>query len=277
MLGTREAKRFLRGTWAIVKEAREDNLTGEAAKVAYYAFLSLWPLFLGLFALTGLLGGEPAFEWIMNGIKSIMPAEPTRFLEQFVREITDQQRPDILSIGIVLTFWSGSNIFASLTDGLNAIYDVEEGRSWWKRRLLALGLLVCASVLATGGATAVLAGAEILAALGLADAWNLARWPLAYLLLTALAWVAYYYLPDREQDMSARYVTIGSLVGTGLWLLATTGFRVYVANWGSYGSTYGLVGSILVLLIWLYLTALAILFGGEVAVSLEQGLHLEDE
>lgn len=277
MLGTREAKRFLRATWAIVKEAREDNLTGEAAKVAYYAFLSLWPLFLGLFALTGLLGGEPAFEWIMTRIKSIMPAEPTRFLERFVREITGQQRPDILSLGIVLTFWSGSNIFASLTDGLNAIYDVEEGRSWWKRRLLALGLLVCASVLATGGATAVLAGAEILAALGLADAWNLARWPLAYLFLTALAWLAYYYLPDREQDLSVRYVTIGSLVGTGLWLLATTGFRVYVANWGSYVSTYGLVGSILVLLIWLYLTALAILFGGEVAVSLEQGLHRKDE
>ncbi|HUE95936.1 MAG TPA: YihY/virulence factor BrkB family protein [Longimicrobiaceae bacterium] len=277
MLGTREAKRFLRATWAILKEAREDNLTGEAAKVAYYAFLSLWPLFLGLFALTGLLGGEPAFEWIMNGIKSIMPPEPTRFLERFVREITGQQRPDILSLGIVLTFWSGSNIFASLTDGLNTIYDVEEGRSWWKRRLLALGLLVCASVLASGGATAVLAGAEILAALGLADAWNLARWPLAYLFLTALAWVAYYYLPDREQDLSVRYVTIGALVGTGLWLLATTGFRVYVANWGSYGSTYGLVGGILVLLIWLYLTALSILFGGEVAVSLEQGLHRKDE
>lgn len=277
MLGTREAMRFLRTTWAIVKEAREDNLTGEAAKVAYYAFLSLWPLFLGLFALTGLLGGEPAFEWIMNGMKSVMPAEPTRFLERFVREITGQQRPDILSLGIVLTFWSGSNIFASLTDGLNTIYDVEEGRSWWKRRLLALGLLVCASVLATGGATMVLAGAEILAALGLADAWNLARWPLAYLLLTALAWLAYYYLPDREQDLSVRYVTIGSLVGTGLWLLATTGFRVYVANWGGYGATYGLVGGILVLLIWLYLTALAILFGGEVAVSLEQGLHRKIE
>lgn len=277
MLGTREAKRFLRATWAIVKEAREDNLTGEAAKVAYYAFLSLWPLFLGLFALTGLLGGEPAFEWIMTRIKSIMPTEPTQFLERFVREITDQQRPDILSLGIVLTFWSGSNIFASLTDGLNAIYDVEEGRSWWKRRLLAIGLLVCASVLATGGATAVLAGAEILAALGLAGVWNLARWPLAYLFLTALAWLAYYYLPDREQDLSVRYVTIGSLVGTGLWLLATTGFKVYVANWGSYGSTYGLVGGILVLLIWLYLTALAVLFGGEVAVSLEQGLHRKEE
>ena len=277
MLGTGETKRLLHAIWAIVREAREDNLTGEAAKVAYYAFLSIWPLFLGLFALTGLLGGEPAFEWIMSGIKSVMPGEPTRFLERFVREITGQQRPDILSLGIVLTFWSGSNIFASLTDGLNTIYDVEEGRSWWKRRLLALGLLVCASVLLTGGAAAVLAGAEILAAMGLAEAWNLARWPLAYLLLTALTWLAYYYLPDREQSVSVRYVTIGSLVGTGLWLLATTGFRVYVANWGSYGSTYGLVGGILVLLIWLYLTALAILFGGEVAVSLEQGLHRKDK
>lgn len=269
-------RRFLAGAWRIVEEARDDNLPGEAAKVAYFFFLSIWPLMLGLFALTGLFGGEAAFEWIMGWIKSVLPSEPTRFLEQFVREITGQRRPDMLSVGVLLTFWSGSNIFASLTDGLNAMYDVEEGRSWWKRRLLAVALLVCASVLLTVGASAVLAGAEILETLGLSEAWNLARWPLAYVLLTAMAWLVYYYLPDRNQGMSRRFVTIGALVGTGLWLVATFGFRVYVANWGSYGRTYGVVGGILVLLIWLYLTALAILFGGEVAVSLEQGRHRAD-
>ena len=265
--------RFLRVTWAIVKEARSDNITGEAAKAAYYLFLSLWPFLLGLFAFTGIFGGEPAFDWIMGWITSVLPSEPTRFLEEFVREITAEERPQVLSLGILLTLWSGSSIFVSLADGLNRMYDVPEGRSWWKRRLIALGLLLCASVLLPVGATAVLAGAHILERLGLGAAWNVARWPLAYLTLTALAWLIYYHLPNREQRMSIRYVTIGAVVGTGLWLLATSGFRLYVANWGSYGRTYGVVGGILVLLIWLYLTALAILFGGEVAVSLEQGLH----
>jgi membrane protein len=265
--------RFGRTTWAIVKEARSDNITGEAAKAAYYFFLSLWPLLLGLFAFTGIFGGQRAFDWIMGWITSALPSEPTRFLYDFVREITAEERPQLLSLGVILTLWSGSSIFVSLAEGLNRIYDVPEGRTWWKRRLIALGILLCASVLLPVGATAVLAGEEILEGLGLGTAWSVARWPLAYLMLTALAWLIYYHLPNREQRMSIRYVTIGALVGTGLWLLVTSGFRLYVANWGSYGTTYGLVGGILVLLIWLYLTALAILFGGEVAVSLEQGVH----
>ena len=268
---------FLRATWAIVQEARSDNLTGEAAKAAYYFFLSLWPLLLGLFAFTGIFGGEPAFEWIMGRITGALPSEPTRFLEGFVREITAEERPDVLSLGVVLTLWSGSSIFVSLAEGLNRIYDIAEGRPWWRRRLIAIGMLLVASVLLSVGATGVLAGEEILRRLGLGVAWNVARWPLAYLVIAALAWLIYYYLPNREQRMSIRYVTIGALVGTALWLVVTTVFRLYVGNWGDYGGTYGIVGGIIVLLIWLYLTALAILFGGEVAVSLEQGLHKGQE
>ncbi|MDX1623947.1 MAG: YihY/virulence factor BrkB family protein [Gemmatimonadota bacterium] len=259
--------------WQILLEARDDNLTGESAKVAYYFFLSIWPLFLGLFAFTGIWGGEPAFEWIMGWIQALLPDEPTRFLEQFVRRITRESRPDMLSVGIILTFWSGSNIFAALTDGLNTMYDIEEGRSWWRKRALAIVLLVCASFLLTAGAASILAGAEIVEGLGLSRYYNLLRWPVAFLFLTALLWLVYYYLPDRDQGMSTKYVTIGALVGSGLWVLATTGFRLYVAHLGSYSQTYGFVGSILVMLIWLYLSALTILFGGEVAVSLEQGLH----
>lgn len=264
---------FLRMTWAIVLEAHSDNVTGEAAKAAYYFFLSLWPLLLGLFAFTGIFGGQPAFEWIMGWITGVLPSGPTRFLEEFVREITSEERPELLSLGIVLTVWSGSSIFVSLADGLNRMYDIDEGRPWWKRRLIAMGLLLAASLLLTAGATSVLIGEELLDQLELDAAWNLLRWPLAFLMLTALTWLVYYHLPNRKQNLSLRYVTIGALVGTGLWLVVTTGFRIYVANWGSYGRTYGLVGGVLVLLIWLYLTALSILFGGEVAVSLEQGVH----
>ncbi len=268
-------KERLGQAWEILKEAGEDNLTGESAKVAYYFFLSIWPLFLGLFAFTGIFGGEPAFEWIMGRIQEFLPESPTAFLERYVREVTDQSRPDMLSLGLILLLWSGSNIFAALTEGLNTIYDIEEGRSWWKRRLLAIACLVCASVLLTGGATAILAGQAIIDRLGLSDVYNLARWPLAFLFLTGLLWLVYYWLPDRDQRMSLKYVTIGALTGSTLWVIATTGFHVYVTGYGSYSETYGLVGGILVLLIWLYLTSLTILFGGEVAVSLEQGIHRE--
>lgn len=273
----RRPKAIAKGIWRIVLEARDDNLSGEAAKVAYYFFLSIWPLFLGLFAFTGIFGGQPAFEWIMGWIQELLPEEPTRFLERYVRELTTERRPDMLSVGVLLTFWSGSNIFAALTDGLNVMYDIEEGRSWWKRRAMAIGLLLVASVLLTVGAASILAGHELIQTFGLATAYNLLRWPLAFLLLTALLWLVYYYLPDRDQGMSLKWVTVGAVVGSSLWVITTTGFRLYAANWGSYGETYGLVGSIIVMLIWLYLSALTILFGGEVAVSLEQKVHLEDE
>jgi membrane protein len=266
-------RNFLRATWSVVLEARHDNVTGEAAKAAYYFFLSLWPLLLGLFAFTGIFGGQPAFDWIMGWITSVLPSGPTRFLEEFVREITAEERPEILSLGVVLTIWSGSSIFVSLAEGLNRMYDIDEGRPWWKRRLIAMALLLCASVLLTVGATSVLVGEELLDQVGLGGAWNVIRWPLAFVMLTSLTWLIYYHLPNRTQRLSVRYVTIGALVGTALWLVVTTGFRIYVANWGSYGRTYGIVGGVLVLLIWLYLTALSILFGGEVAVSLEQGVH----
>ena len=262
-------KGFFGALWEILKEARDDNLTGESAKVAYYFFLSIWPLFLGLFAFTGIFGGEPAFEWIMGFLQDLLPDEPTRFLQRFVREITSESRPDLLSVGLLLTLWSGSNIFASLADGLNTVYDIEEGRSWWKKRGLSLVLMICASVLLTVGATAILAGEEIIEGLGLGGVYNIARWPLAFVLLTALLWLVYYYLPDREQDLSVRYVAIGAVVGASLWVLATTAFRAYVGSIGSYGETYGFVGAVITLLIWIYLTALAILFGGEVAMCLE--------
>lgn len=263
----------IKGIWAIIGEARDDNLTGESAKVAYYFFLSIWPLFLGLFAFTGVFGGEPAFEWIMGWIEALLPEEPTRFLEGFVRGITQNSRPDLLSVGLILTLWSGSNIFTALAEGLNTVYDIEEGRSWWKKRGLALILMLCASVLLTVGATAILAGEAIIAGLGLTGLYNIARWPIAFLLLAVLLWLTYYYMPDREQNLSIRPVTIGALVGATLWVLATTVFRVYVANFGSYGETYGFVGAVIVMLLWMYLTALSILFGGEVAMCLERGVH----
>jgi membrane protein len=260
------------GLWAVIQEARADNVTGEAAKVAYYFFLSLWPLLLGLFAFTGIFGGEPAFDWIMGWIRSVLPEDATRFVATYVRRITVEERPDMLSLGILLTLWSGSNIFAALADGLNVIYDVEEDRPWWKRRALSLGLLMAGTVLITAGSTAVLAGNEIAARVGIDQAVALLRYPVAFTALTAFLWLVYFFLPAREQSVAKRYIMFGGLVGASLWLMVTSAFKQYVANFGQYHS-YGIVGAVIVLLLWLYLTALAILIGGEVAVSLEQGIH----
>ncbi len=253
----------------IFREAVKDNITGESAKAAYYFFLSIFPLILAVFAFTGLVGGDDAFGWIMGRIQAAAPQETSRFLTRYVRQVTNGARPGLLSLGIVLTLWSGSNVFSALTDGLNTMYDLRESRSWWRKKALAIAVTVGASILLALGATAIVAGPELIHRLGIGLAGEVIRWPLAFLLIVAMMWIVYYFLPDREQNEVKAETLIGAMTGALLWLAATVLFRLYVTHFGSYAETYGFVGAIIVLMLWMYLTALCILFGGEVAAVLE--------
>ncbi|HEY8469276.1 MAG TPA: YhjD/YihY/BrkB family envelope integrity protein, partial [Longimicrobiales bacterium] len=142
----------------IFREAVADNITGESAKVAYYFFLSLFPLILVLFALTGLLGGERAFDWIMTQIQGRVPPQAAGLLRGVVREITSRPETGTLGIGLLLTLWAASGGVAALADGLNRMYDVREDRGFLKKRGIALLLLVAGLVLLVGGALAIIAG-----------------------------------------------------------------------------------------------------------------------
>lgn len=257
--------RALRRVRRIAKSAMDDNITGEAAKAAYYFFLSLFPMIIALFAFTGILGGSAAFDRIMDWLNTALPEDATGFLEGFVREITDERRPDALSLGIVLTLWAASNFFAALGDGLDAMFDVRDRASWWKKRLKALLLMAIGGVLLMAGAIALVAGPQIAGALGLHEVVHWLAWPLVFVLLVGLLWLTYYILPAHDQSGMRRELLIGAVVGTTVWLAATALFRVYVGNFANYGRMYGLLGGIVVLLLWLYITALAILLGGEVA------------
>lgn len=253
----------------IFREAVADNITGESAKVAYYFFLSLFPLILVLFALTGLIGGERAFGWIMTQIQGRVPPQTAGLLRGAVREITSRPEAGTLGIGLLLTLWAASGGVAALADALNRMYDVREDRGFLKKRGIALLLLVAGLVLLVGGAVAIIAGVPIIRSLGVGTAAEIGAWVLAFVLVVALFALVYYVLPNRDQSRSKTTVLVGAVVGAIVWLLATTGFQVYVANFGSYRATYGAIGAVIVLMLWLYLTALAILFGGEVASVLE--------
>lgn len=254
----------------IVREAGADKITGEAAKAAYYFFLSFFPMILALFAFTGIFGGQEAFGWIMGRLRAALPGEASTYLERFVREITGESRPGMASLGVLLALWSASNIFTVLAEGLNRMYDLDEDRSWWKRKAIAVAALTVSLVLLSLGTAALLAGPALVERFGLGAVWTVLRWPLVFAALTLMMGLIYRWLPNRTARGAGRPLLIGSLVGSGLWVLATFGFRLYVSNFASYSKTYGFIGGIIVLLLWLYLTALTILFGGEVAATLEQ-------
>jgi membrane protein len=249
----------------IISEAVDDNITGEAAKAAYYFFLSLFPMILAMFAVTGLVGGDAAFQRIMDWLTTAMPEDATGFLEGFVREITDQRRPGALSLGILLTLWAASNFFAALGDGLDAMFGSRDQSSWIRKRLKSLLLMFVGGALLYASAAALIAGPQIAAALGLAAVFQWLAWPIVFVVLVSLLWLIYYVLPARDQTVIRRELLIGAVIGTGLWLLATAGFRMYVSGFADYGRMYGVLGGIIILLLWLYITSLAILLGGEVA------------
>ena len=239
--------------------------------MAYYFFLSLFPLVLVIFAATGLVGGNAAFVRITDALEASVPDYAWQFVRDLIREVTTRQRPGILSFGIILTLWAASNGIAALTGGLNTIYDVREGRPWWKRRVIALGVLIGGVILVVAATAALLPGLAWAKQAGLGDGWRTARWLLAFGFLTGTIWLAYYYLPAREQRHVWPETLAGAAAATIIWLLAIAAFEYYVSNFGRYSRVYGAVGAVIVLLIWFYITAFAVLLGGEL------GAHLEHE
>lgn len=253
----------------VVRRVYRDRIGAESASIAFYFFFSFFPLILLLFSLTGLVGREAAFDWIVNELLVALPEESSVYIAEFARQVTSSRSYSTLSIGLLLILWTSSNIFAVLADGLNKAYRARRRRQWWKRRVMALALLLVLAVALIVLAVAVLAGPEIARALKLETLSGGLAWPLTFALAIAMMWLIYYWLPNHDQSRSKRWILVGALVGTSMWGGATVLFRLFLSTSGRFSAIYGVVGGIAAFLIWLYLTAMSILLGGEVAAAME--------
>jgi membrane protein len=261
------------------REILDDNVLGLAAQTAYYFFFSLFPLFLFAAPMLSLFGEKQAiFDWIVRNLASVVPGDALAVVEGVVRDVVlTENAPGLISTGAVLAAWAGSNVFGALIDSLNRAYDVEETRPWWEKKLIALASVAAAGVFMAIASTIMLAGPEIAdwlsrrAALGgtFETAWLVLQYPLALLMLVAMFWMIYWFLPNLRQSKSR--VLAGAVVGAVLWVLATLAFRAYVTNFGAYNKTYGTIGGVIVLLTWMYLTMVVILVGGELNAELHHG------
>ena len=267
---------LLKRTWA---EILDDNVLGLAAQTAYYFFFSLFPLLLFSAPLLGLIGGrEMVLGRVMASAAQVLPGSAFTMLDQVVQDVVlSDNAPGLMSLGALLALWAGSNIFSALIDALNRAYDVTETRSWVKKRLLSL-----AAVLVAGGALVLatltmLAGEDLVrwfaGQLGLGAqerlAWTVFQYLLAFALLVGSAWMLFYFLPNVRQDRTR--VLAGAVVTTVLWIVVTLVFRAYVQNFGNYNATYGTIGGVIVLLLWMYLSMLVLLTGGELNSELHRG------
>lgn len=248
----------------------EDNITGEAAKAAYYFFLSLFPMILAGFAITAMIGGRPAFDQVIAILAEAMPGEAETMLESVVDDIIANGHAGALSFSLLLTFWAASNFFAALGDALDTMFGVRDRSNWFRKRAKAFLLMLIGGALLLGSAAALLAGPQITHWLGVSEVFAWIAWPLVFVALVALLWVTYYILPAHDQDSMRRELLIGAVVGTALWLLATVVFRFYVYNIADFSRMYGFIGGIIVLMLWLYITNIAILVGAQTANVLAQ-------
>lgn len=258
-----------RRTW---KGISDDDVFGRAAQVAYYFFFAIFPLAIFLISILGLVvGGSSAQQEVTNALVRGVPPSATQLVRQTVQHSMQASGGGKLSFGIIVALYSASAGMVALIDTLNKVYNTRKARGFIKQRVIALGLTVITGILvliAIGVFTVGGSVAHHVAGGALYWVWNIVQYPIAIAILLFSFALIYYFAPNVEHRRW-HWVTPGATVGVFLWILISVGLREYLHYSNSYTSTYGLLGGVMVLLLWFYLTGLAILTGGEVNSIIE--------
>ncbi|MBN1205750.1 MAG: YihY/virulence factor BrkB family protein [Myxococcaceae bacterium] len=260
----------------LVKEFQEDTVTDCAAQLSFYFLFSLFPLLFVLVTLVAYLPFAPgAVEAMVARLAPLVPGEAMALVDEHLRSLVNQPRPKLLTVGIVVVLWTASRGVDALRKALNMAYDVPESRPFWRTQGVAMLMTLVGALLIPVSFTVFLlggkAGAWLAERLELEEAfhliWSWLRWPFTASLVMLMLALCYYVLPDVKQRF--KYITPGSVLGTSLWMACTWGFTWYVEQFGRYNVTYGSIGGVVVLLLWLYITGLIFITGGEVNAILE--------
>lgn len=266
--------RVVRGVW---EELTAGNILDVAAQLSYYFLYSLFPLLFFLVSLAAYLPESIAqsVDEALGRLRQLMPPQAANIVSEHVQGLLTRQRPQLLSLGLLVTLWSASRGVDAFRRALNLAYDVPESRPFLRVQLNAVLILVVSALFILLSIAAILLGGQV--GFWLAEKvgfgqeflvlWSWLRWPISALAIMLTAALLYYVLPDVKQEFV--YITPGSVLSTLLWLLCTLGFTAYVERFGDYNATYGSIGGVIVLMTWLYLSGLVFLLGGKVNALIE--------
>lgn len=254
-------------------EIQQDDVFGRAAQLSYYFLLSLFPLLIFLTSLIGVIVGSESSirRSLFSRLSQVMPPAAFSLIDSTMQEVAAASSGSKISFGILAALWAASNGMGAITEALNVAYDVKESRPWWKQRLTAISLTIGLSVLIIGALVLVLSGGKIADNLAANFAlgtvftftWRFLQWPIVFATVLFAFAMIYYFAPDvRDQEWV--WITPGAFLGVVLWLLVSFGFRLYLHYFDSYSKTYGSLGAVIVLMLWLFFTGAAVLIGGEV-------------
>jgi membrane protein len=267
-----------RGWWQILRrawaEAKADQVPLLAAGVAFFAFLAVFPAIVAAVLAYGLIADPSQIRNQVGELAKAMPASGRDLILQQIDSLTSSPSQSLgigLAIAVLAALWSASGGVGNLITAVNLAYDEDETRGFFRRKLLALGLTLGAIVFVLLAVALFSAGAAIGDNVSTPVRYALVavRIVLALVLISVALAVIYRFAPDRDAPR-LRWVSVGAAVATVIWLVASIGFSVYVETFGNYAKTYGSLAAVVVLMLWLWITAYAILLGAEINAESEQ-------
>ncbi|MEU4245633.1 YihY/virulence factor BrkB family protein [Actinoplanes sp. NPDC026619] len=261
------------------KQYSQDNLSDWAAALTYYGVLSVFPGLLVIVSLLGMLSGNGQ-ETVKDAVHQLAPnPEMQKLVDTVLSQVQDTGKAGFAAIiGIVVAFWSASGYTAAFMRASNAVYDVPEGRPIWKTLPIRVGvtavvgvmLVVSAAIVIFTGDLAKIVGDKIGLGSAAVTTWDIAKWPVLLMLVSLMFAILYWASPNAKTG-GFRWVSPGGIFAVLLWIAASIGFAIYLANFANYNKTYGAVGGIIAFLVWLWITNIAILLGAELDAELERG------
>ncbi|MDQ0031709.1 YihY/virulence factor BrkB family protein [Arthrobacter bambusae] len=276
-------------TWTYIvkrtfREFGKDQCPDAAAGLTYYAVLSFFPALLALVSLLGIFGqAGKSTSALLDVLQGIAPGSTIETLRQPIEELTTSTSAGFaLVIGILAALWSASGYVGAFSRAMNRVYEVDEGRGFVRLRATMLGVTVFAVVvvaliagmLVLSGPVADAAGRAANLGGDLLAVWSVAKWPVVIALVILIIAVLYYATPNVKQPRF-RWMSIGSFIALLAFVLASLGFGFYVANFSNYNKTYGTIGGVIVMLLWLWILNMSLLFGAEFDAEMERGRELQ--
>jgi membrane protein len=266
-------------------EFQDDNLTDWAAALTYYGVMSLFPMVLVLVALLGLAGQYPqTSNSLLRIINDIGPSSAVDTFRKPIQGIVQSKggAGALLGVGLLASLWSASGYIGAFMRASNAIYEVKEGRPFWKLRPLQVAVTLFVVLLITVVAIAIVVTGPVARAVGnevglgnqAVTVFNIAKWPVIVLVLLTIVGILYYVAPNVRQP-GFPWITPGGVLALVVWAAASAGLAFYAAEFGSYQKTYGTLGGVILFLVWLWVSNLALLLGAELNAELERGRELD--
>lgn len=283
-----EPTQLNRRSWPAVlkrtlKEYKADNLPDLAAALTYYGVLAIFPMLIVLVSVLGLIGNSVT-QPLIDNLGKVAPGAAKQIFTSAITNIQKNQGTAgvLVIVGLAGALWSASGYVGAFMRASNVVWDVEEGRPIWKTIPVRLGVTVVTLLLLTAAAIAVTftggLAREVGNVIGVGSTavqiWDIAKWPVLVVLVAVMLAILYYAAPNVKQP-GFHWVTPGGLLAVLLWIAVSALFALYVANFSSYNKTYGALASVIVFLVWLWITNTVILLGAELNAELERARQIE--